>query len=591
MIKKFTYIFWGVTVLFASCTKDEQALNNGQAMIDISLAGASFADGSGVDGLSKASGHRQQISFDFPGHDEAESTIIEIPFDGDTYLVGKLRVDDEVISSGAANRGGQGLSASTTTTNPPAEYLPAGTKYRVVVYDAGGEYVTDVEYSAGSETPTQLTLDPGEYTFAAYSIGSTSEVPVAPTGTFTNAQLDLTGGNGDLMYWTDTRQVVAGNNQLAITLRHKFVQLTVRINQGDYTNVTAVSGVVGSRHYNNASLKFNTGAVTLTSINASGKQVVFPASSLGGATATSNPTMLWTDVFPNNRVVIGSLTVGGVTKTNLAIEQLDLAPGTRYTLSLTPRAGIVLGNKVWARGNLKYNPSTGIYYFAEDQYEVGNYWKWANLLPVSSSNPVPTNPSALNTGGSFPANDPCSKVTTGGGGWRTPLGRDMIRPDGEAPNDVGYSGYHYYAKLDDPYNLTPMYWFRGSWDPSNIALPDHGYIPSGTTVSHTFPTYNSSTNPINDGTTITPPPNSSSTCVGVNGAGCRAGFYRINGTTTNGTNAVTPNSSHMPYVHHIFQGYTGVNTANHYTFARQRQYDAFAASGWGVQIRCVKDRI
>jgi hypothetical protein len=70
---------------------------------------------------------------------------------------------------------------STTTTDRTS--LGENIKYKVLVYDADGNYVTEKLYTNGVVDQYGIALDAGKtYSFITYSVNSTTSVPAVVDG-------------------------------------------------------------------------------------------------------------------------------------------------------------------------------------------------------------------------------------------------------------------------------------------------------------------------------------------------------------------------------------------------------------------------
>ncbi|WP_343319271.1 hypothetical protein [Sphingobacterium multivorum] len=83
-----------------------------------------------------------------------------------------------------------GKQATVTEQRTP---LAANIKYKIVVYGANGDYVTEKTYTNTVDNSTEIVLEAEKtYTFVAYSINSTATVPaVTAQANLTNTSLDI----------------------------------------------------------------------------------------------------------------------------------------------------------------------------------------------------------------------------------------------------------------------------------------------------------------------------------------------------------------------------------------------------------------
>ncbi len=156
-------------------------------------------------------------------------------------------------------------------------------------------------------------------------------------------------------------------------------------------------------------------------------------------TVVKATTILRSPVTANGEMIIPSITIAGVTKTNFKIsgsKGLNITPGVRYNLNLTlaPASGHdVGGDIIWAPANLIYN--NGNYGFAANQSEFGDHWYFNAVKPLETAKEVTEAyklPADV-TGSSVYRieEDPCAKVTAYGGGWRLPTQKEVVDSAGK----------------------------------------------------------------------------------------------------------------------------------------------------------------
>ncbi|WP_407490228.1 fibrobacter succinogenes major paralogous domain-containing protein [Elizabethkingia anophelis] len=364
----------------------------GPASVKINLQGSDYNDGetsktTGINGINSATVQTEEISFNN---------------NNDYKLVATLTPVDNI--SQATSK----ASAKAAMTTP----LPVNTRYKVVVFNNSGNYVTEANYISGQEaTATPITgLTGGQsYTFVAYSIGSTTTLPdityTNPANkTLTTASVNNVSENSDLMYFSKSL-TLDGNktNFLDIILKHKYSQINAAINsaQTNYYTISSINNAAITPHNSSASLKLSDGSTTAS--GSSSRTLRF----------TSNAQNVWAPaVFINTAATTnGILSIGSavlrkasgflVTHENIAFRNLKIIPGTRYILELSfvPNdryitnfrgyPAVSINGVIFMRHNLGANtaanadtPSIAI---------AGNYYQRGKKNPVATSS-TPTGP-------------------------------------------------------------------------------------------------------------------------------------------------------------------------------------------------------
>ncbi|MCL1669625.1 fimbrillin family protein [Elizabethkingia ursingii] len=326
-------------------------------------------------------------------------------------------------------------------------------KFRVVVYNASGQYDSSYIYSisvTGAVTPdsgTAMKLNGGQnYTFIAYSYNTN----VAPNENLTGSNLSTASitfsSMPDFMYYkasmTPSGEAGAQNN-LNIVLKHSFSTVLVNVDssQTNGYNITNITGATLAKAYPTATVALASGTVTSTG-TATTIAVPFPA------TLNSNNVTATTAVVVNNATNtadgtfnMASLTVGPLTGSNIAFNGLTIQPGVRYNLTIrlvpqdiffddnTSVPGTTIktariNGKFWMRYNLgvdvPLNPNPDLA-TPTNAGLFGNYYQWgkSNVVATGYTQPgiidpwdrtVPPN-NAWNAGTEAApvktSNDPC----------------------------------------------------------------------------------------------------------------------------------------------------------------------------------------
>ncbi|OPB89384.1 hypothetical protein [Elizabethkingia occulta] len=216
-------------------------------------------------------------------------------------------------------------------TTPPTE-LTTGVRYKVAVYDASGNYVTEKEFVYKNGETDGFQLNGGQnYTFVAYSVNSTAPTPAVNNGG-SLAAAKLSGISGDLMYFKKN-MTVSGNgvNTLDIVLKHQYSQITTKLDARQVGNISAVSNPVITPANSSADISFATNALTYNGPLSSGQTVSF--SGLNQSVVTSAATQVIANTTTTGLLDLGNVTIDGVTKP-AKIDNLKITPGVRYNLNL-----------------------------------------------------------------------------------------------------------------------------------------------------------------------------------------------------------------------------------------------------------------
>jgi len=278
---------------------------------------------------------------------------------------------DVVLTNSSATAVNKGLVASsgakaTTTTQVTEKKLDKDVKYKVVVYDSQGNYVTEKTYSYGGEAAAEgIVLDAGKtYTFVAYSTNSTSTVPnISNQSTLSSASLNNI--SGDLMYFANTLKVNKGVNNLDVVLKHRFSQIitTLTMDANMTGAITKLENAVFKPSHTSANLKLSDEALTYNGLNDAGVQAQFPALGIGLRTVVSTPSLLIHPSTSTGTLKLGNLTIDGETKSNVTIPNVKINPGQKYDLKLnfkTCTQDVTSNGLNWSYPAVIVNGKTGI---------------------------------------------------------------------------------------------------------------------------------------------------------------------------------------------------------------------------------------
>ncbi|PVH26964.1 fibrobacter succinogenes major paralogous domain-containing protein [Sphingobacterium corticibacter] len=287
----------------------------------------------------------------------------------------------------------------------------AGIRYRLLVYNSAGNFVTERNYIRGQENATAaLQLDGGStYSFIVYSINSTQDnlpaVTPATNRTISNSRISVTGTQ-DYMYFRQDLTITGNSiNQLDIVLKHRFSQITTTVDASiTGYNITALTSNFRP-HFPNSLVTLADGSFTR-----SGTETSSPVNygTLGTQVVTSQPTMINGSAAGTGIFTIPNITINGIELTNLTpFQNLNITPGVRYnlTLRITPtdenieylgRPAVRINGRIWAQHNvgvattLPVNPAT------ITQAYHGNYYQFGRNTIVAANNATAVNSSWSN---------------------------------------------------------------------------------------------------------------------------------------------------------------------------------------------------
>lgn len=264
----------------------------------------------------------------------------------DTYVIAlenKQLVEVNFSEESSSTDAQSNLKASTgnkATSKTEENELGKDIKYKLAVYDESGSFVTEKDYAYGNESTTSgIALQANKtYTFVAYSVNSKTDLPTISNASNIDDAI-LKAVNADLMYYTKTIAVKAGENKLGVVMKHLFSQITTTLDMdksvtGSITNIG--SSILKPTHSSaDVRLKEGEDQINYKGINPDGAGIIFPSLGNGLRTVESEPTILIHEGTSTGTVNIGSVTIDGETKKDLLIKDIKVTPGHKYNLKLT----------------------------------------------------------------------------------------------------------------------------------------------------------------------------------------------------------------------------------------------------------------
>ncbi|MDV3661069.1 hypothetical protein CMU70_11440 [Elizabethkingia anophelis] len=300
----------------------ENKINDTSAVVKINITKSEFEDRDNVNTQSSLNSKRVA----------SNNGIIqrqEISIDKDFSLIAEFF--PIVKKNGAIALLKEGLMA-TSEVLP----LPDGIKYKIVVYDAAGIYVTEKEFVNGKNDEGLKLEGNRNYTFIAYSLNSKSTTGniISPQSLVT---AKLSGITGDLMYFKKNMDISNNKiNVLNIVLKHQFSSITTTLNASTIGNITAITSPTIIGGFDSAGIQFSDNKIFYNNVKV--MPVIFPT--LNQPTITSNPSIIIGNTT-GATFNIGSITINGATKKDIKISNLNITPGVKYNLNITFQKGAV----------------------------------------------------------------------------------------------------------------------------------------------------------------------------------------------------------------------------------------------------------
>ncbi|WP_160366899.1 hypothetical protein [Sphingobacterium zhuxiongii] len=395
-----TLMLW----MILSCSKNEVTPSFGDCEVTVSV---------------------NDITFESPSNSGSKSSLTDtqikhIKLQDGSQLIAKLDRTDIQPSS---------LRASSALKATSVNKIDKGVKYRILIYDKNGNFKETKVYTVGSESSEgSFKLDGGvEYKFVAISYGNTT-TPSAPSttskiSTDVITSLGLTNTlNHALLYANVSFTPKSGANNLNLVLKNLLSEVILNVNTSSIGPIAGVTASLSGHYATINNIKMLDGTFT-TSPSAQSRSFVFPPVNV--SSVSSSPNIICNGSNPLSTFK-ATVTVGTASRT-VTINGFEILPGYRYLLNLSfIPSGIIIGTRVWAKGNLSY--LNGVYYNRSNPEETGydysatDYWNYASpeipLLPAMNTTLLAESPAIV-----FPVNDPCTKIA--GGNWRMPTLADF----------------------------------------------------------------------------------------------------------------------------------------------------------------------
>ena len=311
MFKSYLLSLFLLFIVFSCRSNQDDQLKNGVGIVQINIKGIEFQKD------PNTANNKQASAFKFTtlGTPSPENEIKEIGrvhIKDDYYAIATYSpgIDSEVpISSKASASIKASVDPNFTNT------LPAGIKYRVVVYSLNGDLVAQKVYTTGTKLPDDgnpLQLDSGSYKFVVYSYNTTT----APPAIDGKSTIVSPPANIDLLYYSKEVSVNGETtNYLDVVLAHKYTGIQLILDGADVGAISAVSGITIAPNHEKNQLNLIDGIITYDS-----NPVNLPIGSdkfsgFNTTTVTSSPIIVSAPApeagIPNATLTIDKLTAAG----------------------------------------------------------------------------------------------------------------------------------------------------------------------------------------------------------------------------------------------------------------------------------------
>lgn len=474
-----------MAILLFGCSKEEAIVENSTeelvqltvdvAGVDEENAPEEIATGTSSGSISHetsavgalASGLVKELSFE--GFDAI--TLVE----NDGYESESLTTQQIILRSASGGSGNKMVTA-----------LPAGIRYRVLLYRSNGVFWNSQEATSGTALNIPVAL--GEtYTWYAYSYNDNQTV--ADVADYNNPSI-ATGTTRDLITASGTVQIAAtGSTHLAITFAHRTNRVGVELNTlGMFANLTNATLTLTGTNFTSGTFNLRTNAIT-------GATAYTPAA-VNIASFVRPINYTYTDrniayFYTANTAALPSLQVNlsnfSITLSNNTVR--SFAGSTNYTFNVTQFASlgrsktavinlvespVTVAGIQWARSNLyllnnsttAHNPYR-FYPTNTNTYARESYWPWRGLTPADAS---------------VGSGDPCRQVYPTGR-WRTPTPTELTTLSNTTTGRTFYPGNGNGSTTQTGVTLGSIqYTGTGTGAPSypnsNLVIPYNGHAPN-----------------------------------------------------------------------------------------------------------------
>ncbi|MVZ60579.1 fimbrillin family protein [Sphingobacterium humi] len=254
-IKHINILYWLCIALIgsqaSSCQKDKnEQVGESAGAVTFSVAADLHYDDNLEDKKSQFS--RQTISQTSMKDKGGDFYVIneEVSLKGDSELRGSTRQSNsKKLDNSLALAPEYPADYNPAATLGPSISLPNGVKYRILVYNAAGKFVEQVDGTAGSANPPKAVnlWQNADYTYYAYSYYNKQALPAIPTNQLANPKFNVE--NEDFIYATGSfktgvQKPGIHNTQVKIQFKHAMAMVQVQVNIGGFSGKADLANYV-----------------------------------------------------------------------------------------------------------------------------------------------------------------------------------------------------------------------------------------------------------------------------------------------------------------------------------------------------------
>ncbi|UIR54839.1 hypothetical protein LZQ00_11175 [Sphingobacterium sp. SRCM116780] len=437
-----------ISVIFSSCAKDSDAVISDEqtgTVLTVNIAGI---EEDMAMPTKLASAAKNTSSYTAPRTMIAEKTLVSTQgFDALVSVEGPTPKQKALKAA---------MGSTQTSSAAMATLMPAGIKYRILLYNAAGTTLLK-NVVATSGTNPNIQVDGGtQYKWVAVSINTTT-VPTVSSGKILASAL----ANEDVLYASGVVSAVKGQNYLNITLTRKSTRIQVDVDTrglfneittfksldlgtgtgtgfqslmktadldiltGNRTNITTVAATQNVKYITNKDVSTGNLVKTVS------LYTVIPTGTVVAPNTLTVRPIFDVKMEPNvyyqpNNTNVSSRTYGN-SNIYLKVNNASFTPvnGELYKIGTQMiEAAIKVGGISWARADLFYDTRTGqldrykfrpdagaIHWFdfsTNEDTDKRSYWNWKSLTPTGTAG----------------SGDPCALVYPAGL-WRMPTRAEL----------------------------------------------------------------------------------------------------------------------------------------------------------------------
>lgn len=439
-MNKYILFLIGIFALL-SCSK-ENISSTGVALLNVKIAKTEFSDAAK------------------PSLKASNNAVVQL--EENTVSLG----DGLLISVHMKSSTSSTNKVATTVTQKPnlQQPLDDGVHIRLLIFDANNRFLESREIISGEVNGETIQLYSNQrYSFIAYSYGERVVLPALNlnVGDELNKVLLMLNSVKDAMYTTKMNvSLQAGQNDLEFVLKHVFTKIKTSIDASEAGTIAHVGEFSVFNVFQRADLRFNANDFRsiVRDFNSTPVSQILPdfVISASNDMASSPAQLIYADGNLEQSLILKSLKINNLEKENVTLLKYNFQPGVFYDIEIKVKRvttdppeeeGFIIGNLMWAAGNLKAIKENGVYKYinASNQGEYGDYWYKNDNKTGYYDIPMKDQP-GHNDVDILKGNvvkDICSLV---GNGWRVPTPAEINSLRESARFDMKWNNTHKFVQ-------------------------------------------------------------------------------------------------------------------------------------------------